>query len=442
MLVMKFGGSSLKDPQRIREVSEIIKEHLAECPIIVCSALGKTTDNLLQAGNLALQSNIDPEPLINYHRDIIRGLNIDVPEFEQLCTQYRNLLLGISMIGEESPATMDLLVSFGERLAVRIMAAYLSSQHITARPHDAWDIGFRSTSCFMNGRVLDESYALIKEALKEVTETYAYTPVITGFLAKEKEGKIVTLGRGGSDLTASIIARAIGAKEVQVWKDVDGIRSADPRIVKHTVSIPLIAFEEAAELSFFGAKVLHPRSMLPAMKADIPVRVKNSYNKDHPGSVIKKNATTETLVKVINTKRDITVLDIVSTRMLGHYGFLAKIFEVFGKHEISVDLVATSEVSVSVTLENHPNISDLIMDLLQIAKVTRLENKAIVSIIGDISRSTEILARAAEILKEHQIDIRSTSQGASKVNISFVVEDSDAEKAVQVLHKGFIEVTQ
>ena len=264
---------------------------------------------------------------------------------------------------------------------------------------------------------------------------------MTGFIGHTVDGKITTLGRGGSDLTATAIGAACELDEVQVWKDVDGIMSCDPRMVKGAVPIDRVSFEEASELAYFGAKVLHPIAMMPAMIKQIPVRVKNSYNPSHPGTVIKTR-NTDNLVTAITCKRGVQLIDITSTRMLGAYGFLSKVFGTFEKHKLSVDVLASSEVSVSLTLDKksavysgHP----LCADLADIASVAVKQDKAIITLITDVERSSEVLATVFKVFMAQGYQVEMLSQGASKVNISFIVSDSILEDAIAGLHSCFFE---
>jgi aspartate kinase len=266
-------------------------------------------------------------------------------------------------------------------------------------------------------------------------------PVVTGFIAKNEKGGITTLGRGGSDLTATMIASACRAKEVQVWKDVDGILTADPRIVKSARPVQYVTYEEAAELAYYGAQVLHPRAMIPCMKTGTPVLVKNSYNLDAPGTKIEENADTRKRppVRAITSRNDVTLVDIVSSRMVGQYGFLAQVFSIFSKNNISIDMVATSEVSVSLTVNSSSDLGEIKKELPKIASVEIKTGKAIVSIICDVKRSSEILARAFKICQLIAVPVQMISQGASKVNISMIVNDGEAQETVKAFHLEFFD---
>jgi aspartate kinase len=442
MIIMKFGGSSVKDSERIKSVAEIIRSSLKRSPVIVFSAMGKTTDWLLDSGNRALRErSVDLQEIRNLHLQCAQDLDVPAAELEGLFRQLQELLMGITLIQELSPRTLDFLVSFGERLSVRLIASYLSKIGIPARYFDAWDIGLVTTSHFQNASVLPESFERIRGHLGNLKKEYAFTPVVTGFIGKEREGSITTLGRGGSDLTASLLGNALDVEEVQVWKDVDGLMTTDPKIVPEAGVVEEISFEEASELAYFGAKILHPQSIVPAMEKNIPVRVKNSYAPEAPGTVIKNSVDEKTLVKVITFQRNITLIDIVSSRMLGLSGFLAHVFQVFAKHDLSVDMIASSEISISLTLNKNARIHAcfpaLLSDLKEIASVEASREKAMVTIVGDVKRSTETLARVFKVLRDEKIMVQMVGQGASKVNMSLIIDNNELDRAVKALHRAF-----
>ena len=434
---MKFGGSSLADSVRIREVAKIVQNNLNRQPILVLSALGKTTDNLIAAGEAALNGEVRIEQLREFHYNVANELNVATTEIEPLFTELQSLLTGISLLKEISPRAHDYLVSFGERLSVRLVTAYFNSQNVMSKYFDAWDIGMRTNSCYTDAIIEKESYDNIRNNLSHLKENYSFTPVVTGFIAHDANGVITTTGRGGSDLTASVIGSALDVEEVQVWKDVDGLLTTDPRIVAQAQHVSCVSFEQAAELAYFGAKILHPRSILPAMVKSIPVRIKNSYNPSHEGTVIVNNDEGNDLIKSITCKRNICVVDVVSTRMLGQYGFLARVFDVFAELELSVDMVASSEVSVSITLDNIDCFNELQRKLGKIARIEIKRERAIVSVIGNVDKSSEILDTIFGSLKGNGINVQMISQGASKVNMGFVVNESEVEQCIKILHGAF-----
>ena len=443
MIVMKFGGSSVANAERIRHVAGIIGKFVDKRPVVVLSAMGDTTDDLLNAADEALNGVITLDAVEKLHKSTAVELGIPTIEIDNLLGELRTLLTGISMMREVTPRSRDYLVSFGERLSVRLMSAYLNSINIRSEFRDGWDVGFISDSNYTSADLLPETWENIRKILGPWASGKKgdgqRMPIVTGFIAKDEKGFITTLGRGGSDLTATFIGAALRAEEVQTWKDVDGILTTDPRIVKEARTVPIATYDEVAELAYFGAQVLHPRSMQPCLQTGTPVRVKNSYNIDAPGSIIVTRHETEpSPVRAITSKKNVTLIDIVSTRMLGQYGFLAKVFDSFASHSISVDVVATSEVSVSLTVDSKKaNFAGLRHDLEKYASIDIRKDKAIVTIICDVRRSSIILAATFEVLAREGINIQMISQGASKVNISLICDSSESDHVLKILHDRY-----
>ncbi len=438
MIVMKFGGSSVANAERIKHVASIIQNYQNDRPIVVLSAMGDTTDHLLDAADLAVKGTVDIQKVEKLHFDTAKELGIEVPAIKDLLDELKTLLTGISMLKELTKRTRDYLVSFGERMSVRMMSAYLNKEKTPAKFYDAWDIGMVSDSNYMSAELLDEVWENIPKALGDYKSgSQKEIPIVTGFIAKDKKGIITTLGRGGSDLSATMIGAALGADEIQTWKDVDGIMTTDPRLVKEARSVPEVTYEEAQELAMFGAQVLHPRSMIPCRKTGTPVRVKNSYNISSQGTkIVEKHSGATPLVTAITSVKNINLIDIESSRMLGACGFLAHVFNQFLKWNISVDVIATSEVSVSLTVSGKTDLTGLIEDLQKAAEVNVKKDKAIVTIICDAKHSSAILSRAFSALEKEGINVQMISQGASKVNISVIVDSAETDKTVQVLHRA------
>lgn len=456
-IVMKFGGSSVASAERMREIAKIILSFPEERPVVVLSAMGKTTNKLLLAGEKAVCGGVSNTSDINeltfikelhvktvdelgIHRDIISGLLDDLEQ----------LLKGIAMMKELTARTKDHLASFGERLSTRIFAAYLNNLGFKARQYDAFDIGFITTDNFTNADILEATYPSVAKRLHGDWINDPAIPIVTGFLGKGwKSGAVTTLGRGGSDLTATTIGKALGVREIQVWKDVDGVLTADPKICPHAFCVPYLTFDEGSEFSYHCDELFHGKSMQPARESGIPVRVKNSYNPQAPGTLITKTRDmTGAILTSIVLKSNITMLDIVSTRMLGQYGFLAKVFSIFDELDISVDCVATSEVSISLTLDPsklwsreliQQELDHMVEELEKIAVVNLLQHRSIISLIGNVQHSSLILEKAFNVFQKNNINVEMISQGASKVNISLVVHDSEARQCVQALHSAFFE---
>ncbi|XP_027350809.1 aspartokinase 1, chloroplastic-like isoform X2 [Abrus precatorius] len=430
--VMKFGGSSLANAERMREVASLIQNFPDERPIIVLSAMGKTTNMLLLAGEKAVScgvtnaNSIDELAVIkDLHIRTVEELGVDRNVIAKHLEELEQLLKGIAMMKEMTPRTQDYLVSFGECMSTRIFAAYLNKIGVKARQYDAFEIGFITTDDFTNADILEATYPAVAKRLHSDWVSDPAIPVVTGFLGKARKScAVTTLGRGGSDLTATTIGKALGLPEIQVWKDVDGVLTCDPNLCPQAEPVPYLTFDEAAELAYFGAQVLHPQSMRPARESDIPVRVKNSYNPKAPGTLItKKRDMSKALLTSIVLKRNVTMLDIVSTRMLGQFGFLAKVFSIFEDLGISVDVVATSEVSISLTLDPsklwsreliQQELDFVVEELEKIAVVNLLKSRSIISLIGNVQRSSLILEKAFHVLRTLGVTVQMISQGASK----------------------------
>ncbi|KAJ4960000.1 hypothetical protein NE237_019910 [Protea cynaroides] len=457
--VMKFGGSSVASAERMKEIAELIFSFPGERPVIVLSAMGKTTNNLLLAGEKAVicgVSNVSEIDELNFiqelHIKTVDELGLDRSTISDHLEEMKQLLKGIAMMKELTPRSRDYLVSFGECMSTRIFAAYLNKIGAKAHQYDAFDIGFITTDDFTNADILEATYPAVAKRLHDDWISDPAIPVVTGFLGKGwKSCAVTTLGRGGSDLTATTIGKALGLREIQVWKDVDGVLTCDPKIYPCAEPVPYLTFDEAAELAYFGAQVLHPQSMRPAREGDIPVRVKNSYHPQAPGTLITKSRDmSEAVLTSIVLKRNVTMLDIVSTRMLGQFGFLAKVFSIFEDLGISVDVVATSEVSISLTLDpsklwsreliqQASELDHVVEELEKIAVVHLLQHRSIISLIGNVQRSSLILEKVFHVLRTNGINVQMISQGASKVNISLIVNDSEAEQCVRALHHTFFE---
>lgn len=439
MIVMKFGGSSVANAERIKHVASIIKAYREKRPVVVLSAMGDTTDHLLAAADLAVTGTVDVAGVAKLHEETARELGINIDAIEALLAELKQLLTGISMLKEISRRSRDYLVSFGERMSVRMMAAYLKSQGVDAKFYDAWDIGFVSDSNYMAAELLDEVWENIPRHLSSYSKGLDNAiPIVTGFIAKDKRGIITTLGRGGSDLTATMIGAAMNAEEVQTWKDVDGILTSDPRVVKEAKPVPEVTYEEAQELAMFGSQVLHPRSMVPVRKSGTPVRVKNSYNIESKGTIIvERHSGKVPPVCAITSVKHVQLIDMVSNRMLGAAGFLAHIFNNFLKWNVCIDVIATSEVSVSCTVSGKEKLEGLVQDLSKACDVSVRKERAIVTVICDVEHSSAILASGFEALADEGINVQMISQGASKVNISFIVNDDEADRTVQILHQAY-----
>jgi aspartate kinase len=445
MIVMKFGGSSVESKEAVERVTGIVRSYQARHPIVVVSAMGQTTNKLLQAANEAAAGRRDQAlTLIDELRGqhLTHGLALagafsaDLDRYIRTHFEWLDeLVKGLSVVGELSARSMDAIASVGERLSSLVVsfafrASGLDSQHVDSRSVMITDDRFTHAT-----PRLEETYARLKEKVKPIAETAVV--VMGGFIGSTKDGYTTTLGRGGSDYSASIIGAGVDAEEIQIWTDVDGMLTADPRIIPGGHRVKSISFAEAAEMAYFGAKVLHPSTVLPAIEKDIPVVILNSRRPEIEGTRITSAAAPcRNPVKSISCRRGVTILNVRSTRMLLAHGFLLRIFEVFNRYGASVDMLATSEVSVSLTLDNIDSLAEISRELAQYGEVTVEHGQAIVCLVGENIRHTPgIAGRAFQALSN--TNIRMISQGASVLNLGFVIEDSDLTSVVSALHTEF-----
>jgi aspartate kinase len=343
-------------------------------------------------------------------------------------------------------------VSFGERLSVRLFAALLTAQGCPARPHDAPALGLATTDDFGNAAVLyDLALPALRAGLTQPPAGPRHIPVLTGFLGcGAKSGAVTTLGRGGSDLTATLVGAALGLPEVVLWKDIDGVQTTDPRVVAAARRVPSLTFEEASELSYFGACVLHPLAMVPAAEAPggMAVRVMNSYNAGAAGTRItaQRDVAGAPAVTALVLKEQVTLIDVSSTKMFGTFGFLARVFGVFEAQQVSVDMIASSEVSVSLTLDParlwerdliDDELEALMSDFAGWATASHRRGFAILSLICALDRTNDVLARAFTVLGREGVRVHMISQGSSKPSISLVIRDADAKRALHALHDEY-----
>jgi aspartate kinase len=439
MIVMKFGGTSVGSAERIRVVADIVKAELNKKPVVVCSAVSGVTNMLIEIANKGFKGESSKElqkHLKEKHDHIIHELGIHKDVIEHLFKDLGKLMERVEVVKLATAETMDHIQSFGERMSCRIVAEYMNKFGIKAQAHDAYDIGMITTPDFGKAEPLEHTPEMINSHIKKLT----HVPVVTGYIGKTTAGEITTLSRGGSDYTAAIIGAAIHAEEIQIWTDVNGVMTADPKIVKEAKTIDTMSFNEASELATFGAKVLHPKTIIPAVEKNIPVRVLNTYNPNHKGTlIVNRSEKSAHAVKAIASRKGISLVNINSTRMLNTHGYLARIFEVFRDHQKSVDMISTSEVSVSLTINEPEGMEKIVKELEGIATVKHETKKAIICVVGEgMKHSIGTAGRIFTTIGKAGIDIEMISQGASEINISFVVNEEDADKAVRALHEEFV----
>ncbi len=438
MIVMKFGGSSLATPASINSVAEIVKARLERRPVLVVSAHGGATDILFNLARGAVTGRCDTAGFNSLHENIIAGLGLDSRIIDGEIEELEELLKGISYVKELTPRSLDYIVSFGEKISSKIIAAHLSGSGVPAVACNAYDLGLVTDSHFGGATPLPESETAVTAGLSKIKDR---TPVVTGYIAKNSDGDITTLGRHGSDYSASIVGAAVDAEEVQLWTDVDGVMTADPRVVPHARPLGELSFQEASELAYYGAEIIHPSTMVPAVRKKIPIRVLNTYKPDSPGTIVLSECEEKPgTVKAIAYKKGLTLVNVVSTRMLLQHGFVAKLFEIFNQYRIVIDMIATSEISVSLTTDTRHNISAAVRELSHFADVSVTEKMAIICVVGEgIPKSLDTPARVFTSLAEKGISVRMISQGATRINLAFLVDDRDAEAAVKILHHNFFE---
>jgi aspartate kinase len=448
MIVMKFGGSSLESASAVERVAGIVRRALARKPVVVVSAMGNTTQQLLTMGEEASAGKPGGkgralESLHALRETHEREIGALLPESGQgelrqiLDCYFREMadLLGqLSALGEFGPESVDALSSYGERLSSRLMAMVflhfgMDAAHVDARCVVLTDARRKAAT-----PLYAETYARSRDKILPLI-SQGKVPVLGGFIGSTENGVTTTLGRGGSDFTAALVGAGIAAEEIQIWTDVDGVMTCDPKLVPEARRVKTISFAEAAELAYFGAKVLHPATLLPAMEKNIPVVVLNSRRPDVAGTRIVANAVPcSNVIKAISCKRGIYIVNIRSTRMLMAHGFLHRIFEIFSRAETAVDMLASSEVSVSLTIDDPARLTEICRALREFSEVSVEEDQAIVCMVGDNLRHTPgVAARAFGALQG--INIRMISQGASLLNLGFVVAARDAEKTVKLLHQ-------
>ena len=451
MIVIKFGGTSVGDAERVANAIDIVAERRELRPVVVVSALAGVTNKLVEASEAArLKQAHRVEQIIREVRDRHEEVAVRlVQQKEDFLTAFRaqlkaqieeveTILRGITLLGEITPRAKDKVVSIGEKLssvlfAYTAMMRTLPAQHVHSEEVILTDAQFCGATPLM-----DQTRVAATATLLPLLER-SIIPVMGGFIGRAPDGATTTLGRNGSDYSAAIVAAAIGAKEVQIWTDVDGLLTCDPRVVPDARVIDLLSFEEAAELAQFGAK-LHPRTLEPAVEANVPVRVLNTHNPSSPGTLITRTgASANGGPRSIARKRGVTLVHVTSNKMLGTHGFLAQFFSVFAQLGISVDLIATSEVSVTVTVDEKHDIDELARRLGDLAEVKLEDGQCIIAVVGqNVMSDARVGARVLEALGRN-IPVKMISLGRSGLNLSIIVDDANADEAVRRVHHALFE---
>ncbi|BDU67930.1 aspartokinase [Geothrix oryzae] len=442
MIVLKFGGSSVADAACMRQVASLVRSALPQSPLVVLSAMGKTTNGLFgaakaaEAGDLAGAMDLQRGLMAAHRKAAAELFDGAVPEsldvaLTDLFGELELLLRGVALLRELSPRSMDAIASLGERLSTRIFAAFVGGAWVDARTV------LRTDGVF--GEAVPQQEAIRPLAADHLKPLLGpgRAVVTQGYIGATEDGLTTTLGRGGSDYSAALFGAALGAAEVQIWTDVEGVLTCDPRIVPEALPIPELSFAEAAELAAFGAKVLHPATIQPAVEARIPVTVRHTQKPEGRFTTISAEVRTGRPITALASRGPVTVLTVSSSRMLAQSGFLARLFEVFGRRGVSVDLVATAEVSVSLTVEADVPLKPLIQDLSAFATVEIHEGRAIIAAVGERLKSTPGLG--AQLLSSlGDINVEMISMGANEINLSLVVRQDQSSEALRRLHRVLV----
>ncbi|MDC7233267.1 MAG: aspartate kinase [Spirochaetales bacterium] len=458
MTVKKFGGSSLADADKIRQTFEIIRDSSSSPLSVVLSAMKGVTNLLVEAaecaekGDRKYRDNI--EEIQKKHLTCLDELFADnKPEgledaIKELLLDLSEILHGVELVRECSLKSMDLIMSFGERLNCMQVAEYLKFKGLSARYIDSRDI-VKTDSTHGKGNVnFERTYREVKRALHDSDKVI---PVICGFIASDEDGRTTTLGRNGSDYTASIIGAALDAEQVEIWTDVDGVLTADPRIVPNAFVIPQLSIQEAMELSFFGAEVIHPYTLVPTTDKDIPVYIKNTLNPSAEGTVITKNYTKkERFITGIASIDDLSLINIEGGGMMGMPGIASRIFSSLAEAGVNIIMItqASSEHSISIlcrTEETSAAVDKLnenleeVIQRRKIQKIDVVDNLVIIAVIGEnMIGQVGLTGKLFSAVGEEQVNILAIAQGSSERNISFVIEQKNKEKALRAVHKKFI----
>ena len=461
MITMKFGGTSVGDVTRLQEVISIVQTHLAKQPVVVASAMGGVTDTLLGTARLALQRESDQ---VENNVDALRERHLHaagalvrnesrrkalIHSHSLLFDELLNLYSGVGLLKELSVRSLDAIASFGEILSCMQIAAILSDSGVPAQFVDARML-VRTDAHFGEAAV---DFAVTNESIRNFLMPLVnanVVPVVTGFIGRTHDGLTTTLGRSGSDYTGSIVGAALGSEEIWIWTDVDGVMTADPRHVKGALVLPQISYREAAEMSYFGARVIHPKTMLPAIENSIPIRIKNTFNPSHPGTLISRAVTsTERVVKNVTSIDHLSLVAIEGNGMVGVPGISARIFSALARVHVNVMMIsqASSEHNVCVVIpqkdcnkavkelqsEFEADIARKIVDAIKVQ-----DGVSIVAVVGEGMRGVPgIAGKTFSAVAQVNVNIVAIAQGSSELNISLVVEQPDARKAVQAIHDAF-----
>jgi aspartate kinase len=442
---MKFGGTSVGDVAAFERVFHIVSTQVERNPVVVVSAMTKVTDALIAAFEMAKKGDFAEavaslEPHFERHSEVSRHFipagdpNAFNGELEFARGELSDLLMRASRRSLPLSMLKDAVLSYGEQLSSRLLTEVLRAKGVRARHVDSRRLIVTDDEYGAAQPIWDETEKLVK---LELTQFIAddEVPIMGGFIAASRGGETTTLGRGGSDYSAALVAAALRSGELQIWTDVTGVMTCDPRICVDARTIPVLSYEEAAELAYFGAKVLHPKTIKPAVDHGIPVRVCNTFEPDAVGTmVLADSAEAPNKIKSIAHKKNITILRITSARMLGSYGFMSALFQVFERFRTVIDVISTSEVSVALTLDNTAELDKIVTELKRLGDVEADPGYAVICVVGEgLRASTGLAARVFSTIDD--INIALVSHGASSVNLTFVVKEEYVADVIKRLHK-------
>ena len=438
MKVMKFGGTSVGSPERMKGVASLVTES-GEPTFIVLSAMSGTTNSLVEISDYLYKKNPEGanEVINNLEKKYMQHVE-ELYSTEEMKQTTREFLQG--EFNYLRSFTKDLFTSFeeksivaqGEMMSTNMVVNYLKEQGVKAVLLNALDFMRTDKNAEPDPQYIKEKLAAIME------QNEGYQIYITqGFICRNAYGEIDNLQRGGSDYTASLIGAALPADEIQIWTDIDGMHNNDPRVVEHTEAVRQLNFEEAAELAYFGAKILHPTCVQPAKYAGIPVRLKNTMDPKADGTIID-NVIVRGKIKAVAAKDNITAIKIKSSRMLLATGFLRKVFEIFESYQTPIDMIATSEVGVSMSIDNDAHLNDIVNELKKYGTVTVDSDMCIICVVGDLDWSNVGFETIATDAMKN-IPVRMISYGGSNYNISFLIKEKDKKQALQNLSSVLFE---
>ena len=445
--VMKFGGTSVADARAFESVAGIIAAHIELRPVVIVSAMSGMTDALIasadhaEKGRMAV-AHASLDEVLRRHRLVAKNIlgnehaGAAIARIDEAAANIARLLQRINQEPREQKPLRDEMLSYGEMLSSDLLARALCKRGIMAQQVDPRQCILTNDEHGCAAPSLAETFLKTQTVLAPFIKK-SVIPVLGGFVGATATGATTTLGRGGSDYSAALIGAALSATEIQIWTDVTGVLTADPRVVPSAQTIQNLSYEEAAELAYFGAKVLHPKTIQPAIEGGIPVRICNSQAPKESGTLVcAQTETSPRTVKAIAHKAGLTTVQITSARMLGAYGFLRALFEVFERHRTAVDVVTTSEVSVSLSLDDASALPAILAELQELGSVRVEKGRAIICVVGEgLGHTPGIAARVFSTISD--INVTLISQGASSINLTFAIEEEHVNEAVTRLHEAF-----